>query len=84
MNTTTAHDVLSIRLTAHPMQRAGAFALALLAADGRLRAMKHPEELTPQEIRAANQVMTKDLEATVHAADAKQPGGLSSSPHGGR
>jgi len=76
MNTTTAHDVLSIRLTAHPMQRAGAFALALLAADGRLRTMKHPEELTPEEIRSANEVMTKDLEATVDAADSKQPGGF--------
>lgn len=69
-------STLSIRLTAHPMQRAGAFALALLAANGRLRAMKHPEELTPEEIRFANEVMTADLEATVNAADSKQPGGF--------
>ncbi|MEY9211413.1 hypothetical protein NI17_010495 [Thermobifida halotolerans] len=76
VTTSRAEDVLSIRLTAHPMQRVGAFALALLAADGRRRAMKHPEELTPEEIRSANEVMTKDLEATVDAADSKQPGGF--------
>lgn len=78
MTTTPSPEesTLSIRLTAHPMQRAGAFALALLAAEGRLRAMKHPEELTPEEIRFANDVMTADLEATVDAADSEQPGGF--------
>lgn len=70
---------LSVRLTAHPLQRSGAFALALLAAKEqkqKLRAAKHPEALTPADIRAANELMTRDLDATVELADAKQPGGF--------
>ncbi|WP_285757136.1 hypothetical protein [Nocardiopsis ansamitocini] len=38
--------------------------------------MKHPQELTDEELRAANTLMTGHLEATVELVDSKQPGGF--------
>ena len=76
MSATT--EELSVRLTAHPLQRVGAFALAVLAHRGtvRLRQVVHPHELTDADLRSANARMTVDLEATCKLADAKEPNGF--------
>lgn len=76
MSTTT--EGLSVRLTAHPLQRVGAFALAVLAHPGtpRLRQVAHPHELTGADLRSANARMTADLEATCKLTDAKEPNGF--------
>ncbi|MBB6174932.1 hypothetical protein HNR23_004992 [Nocardiopsis mwathae] len=60
------------------MQRIGAFALTSLAHQRSVRTkhLKHPEQLTPDELRAANENMTADLERTTRVADSKAPGGF--------
>ncbi|MCY9785212.1 hypothetical protein KIK06_15110 [Nocardiopsis sp. EMB25] len=76
MSTTTT--ALGVRLTAHPLQRVGAFALAVLAHPKKvpLRKVVHPRELTEQDLRAANAHMTADLERTTSITDAKGPHGF--------
>lgn len=59
-----------VRLTAHPLQRVGAFALATLAGK------RHPGELSLDDLGAAVEVMRADLEPTVTLADATAPGGF--------
>ena len=69
---------LSVRLTAHPMQRVGAFALSSLVHDGPVstRKLVHPLELTDQDLRAANSHMTADLALTTELASSKEPNGF--------
>ncbi|ASO21581.1 hypothetical protein FHR81_003225 [Actinoalloteichus hoggarensis] len=57
-----------VELTAHPMQRAGAFALAALAR------RDHPHEVGEEEFGAAWTLMTDDAAAATRRLDAKQPG----------
>jgi hypothetical protein len=65
-------------LTAHPLQRVGAFALAVLAHTRKVRLSEvaYPQELTEQELRAANARMTEDLKLTTSVFDAKGPNGF--------
>lgn len=69
---------LSVRLTAHPLQRVGAFALSSLAhrKPVRLKELVHPTELTEKDLRAANANMTHDLGRTTDIATSKDPGGF--------
>lgn len=68
---------LSLVLTAHPLQRVGAFALAALATPrGPRRRAPHPEELDGQQIRAVNDAMTADLEQTIRVANGQEAGGF--------
>ncbi|MCK9872560.1 hypothetical protein MRI28_23460 [Nocardiopsis dassonvillei] len=68
----------SVRLTAHPLQRVGAFALSSLVHRGpvRLKQLTHPVELTEEDLRAANANMTRDLGRTTSIATSKEPGGF--------
>lgn len=55
--------LMRVTLTAHPFQRIGAFALPHLLRPRDVHApyLPHPEEMTPQQLRQANQAMTSDL-----------------------
>lgn len=66
---TTQLDV-PVVLTAHPLQRVGAFALAELAG------VDHPSQLTPEELGEATRLMTRHLLSTAQVADSKEPGGF--------
>ena len=57
-------------LTAHPLQRAGAFALAALAG------APHPERIGEQEFREAASAMEQDLQATAGIASSGETGGF--------
>ena len=57
-------------LTAHPLQRVGAFALAALAGAG------DPEKMTGAQFARAAATMTEDVVATADVEDAKAPGGF--------
>lgn len=70
MTTTTRNADSPVVLTAHPLQRAGAFALASLA--GR----RHPEELTEDDFQRASSAMLGDLLPTIGVEEAKAPGGF--------
>jgi hypothetical protein len=59
-----------VRLTPHPLQRAGAFALARLARVG------HPDEIGEPELARAVGVMHDDLARTLAAQDAKDANGF--------
>jgi hypothetical protein len=59
-----------VSLTAHPLQRVGAFAIAALA--GR----RHPAEVTETDLTRVVTDMQEDLQATVTLADSKAPGGF--------
>ena len=69
---------LSVRLTAHPLQRVGAFALSSLVHEGPVstRKLVHPLELTDQDLRSANSHMTADLALTTELASSKEPNGF--------
>ncbi|WP_156370716.1 hypothetical protein [Nocardia arizonensis] len=72
MNATAAGTETGVRLTPHPLQRVGAFALASLAkVDG---VQRSPQTLTVAEIDVARKVMTDDVVATARLADTKAPG----------
>ncbi|RBM10025.1 hypothetical protein [Streptomyces sp. PT12] len=60
----------SVRLTASPLQRVGAFALACMGG------ADHPEELTSRMFLGAVESMTQDLVATRVVANAGDPGGF--------
>lgn len=60
----------SVVLTASPLQRIGAFALAILGE------VEHPEQLTPDAFRKAVDDMTEDLVATCDLSKASEPGGF--------
>jgi len=66
----TTHLDVPVVLTAHPLQRVGAFALAELAD------VDHPSQLTPEELGEATHLMTQHLLSTVQVADSKEPGGF--------
>ncbi|APU15213.1 hypothetical protein [Actinoalloteichus fjordicus] len=69
MSTSTAATAgVLVELTAHPMQRAGAFALAALAR------RDHPQEVGEDEFGAVWALMTDDAAAATRRLDAKQPG----------
>ncbi len=59
-----------VALTAHPLQRAGAFALAVLAGK------RDPALISEVDLLRAVGLMRKDLRATADLADAKAPGGF--------
>jgi hypothetical protein len=59
-----------VMLTAHPLQRVGAFALAALAG------ADHPEEMTGAEFGRAAAIMSDDVAATADVSDARAPGGF--------
>lgn len=59
-----------VALTAHPLQRAGAFALAALAGQ------KHPELICEADLQRAVEIMHADLRLTTGLADAKAAGGF--------
>lgn len=61
-----------VRLTPHPLQRIGAFALARLA--GSSPSERLPESLTDVEFEAAWAAMTADVVATARLTDTKEPG----------
>jgi len=67
---TAAISVSPVALTAHPLQRAGAFALAVLA--GR----RHPDQLTEHDFQQACTAMLDDLVPTISVEEAKEPGGF--------
>jgi hypothetical protein len=60
-------DAVAVRLTASPLQRIGAFALAALAG------VEHPGQLTDDGLAAAAELMTSDLLATADSARAADP-----------
>ncbi|WP_051407580.1 hypothetical protein [Nocardia sp. CNY236] len=62
----------SVRLTPHPLQRVGAYALLRLAGLNTTR--RHPESLTDAEFEAAWGTMTDDVVATAWLEDTKAPG----------
>lgn len=68
--TTAAVSVSPVALTAHPLQRAGAFALAVLAGQRR------PDQLTEDDFQRACIAMLGDLVPTVSVEEAKEPGGF--------
>lgn len=72
--TGAAHDSASagplVTLTAHPLQRVGAFALATLAEAG------HPEEMTSAQFEQATAIMADDVIATADVPEAKAAGGF--------
>ncbi|MGH3910795.1 MAG: hypothetical protein ACRDRM_08170, partial [Pseudonocardiaceae bacterium] len=57
-------------LTAHPLQRVGAFALAELVD------IEHPDQLGPEKFDEATGVMTRHLLGTADVDGAKDPGGF--------
>jgi hypothetical protein len=57
-------------LTAHPLQRIGAFALAALAR------VSEPQALQEEDLNRAVQEMESDLRATTNLQDSKAPGGF--------
>ncbi|MER6503948.1 hypothetical protein ABT218_32565 [Streptomyces sp. NPDC001455] len=59
-----------VLLTASPLQRVGAFALAALVR------VPHPEQLTAEQFAAAVAVMTRHLLVTADVAKAADPGGF--------
>ncbi|WP_051027715.1 hypothetical protein [Nocardia higoensis] len=61
-----------VRLTPHPLQRVGAFALSALAESK--SSHRSPESLTDAEIRTTWDAMSADVEATASLADTKEPG----------
>jgi hypothetical protein len=63
-------DAASVVLTASPLQRIGAFALAALAGAA------HPDQLTDKTVVQAVDRMTNDLQATAEAAKAADPRGF--------
>jgi hypothetical protein len=63
-------DATPVVLTASPLQRIGAFALAALAE------VSHPERLTDETLTAAVERMTSDLLATAGVAKAADPRGF--------
>ncbi|MFC4035129.1 hypothetical protein ACFO3J_27190 [Streptomyces polygonati] len=65
-----SHQQSSVVLTASPLQRIGAFALAGLAG------VEHPQELTGEMFTRAVDGMTRDLVGTVRVAKAADPGGF--------
>ncbi|MFE1395084.1 hypothetical protein ACFW3Z_19620 [Nocardiopsis alba] len=76
MSTTTVG--LGVRLTAHPLQRIGAFALSSLVhrRPMGLKKLTHPLELTEADLRAANANMIRDLARTADITTSKEPGGF--------
>jgi hypothetical protein len=60
----------TVVLTAHPLQRVGAFALAELAG------VEHPDQLSPEKFDAATSLMTQHLLSTVQVDNSKDPGGF--------
>lgn len=60
----------TVVLTPHPLQRAGAFALAELAG------VDHPGELTPERFDQATQVMTQHVLSTANVENSKEPNGF--------
>lgn len=59
-----------VMLTAHPLQRAGAFALAALAS------VPRPEAISEQDLRDIAGEMEQDLWATTTLKDSREPGGF--------
>jgi hypothetical protein len=59
-----------VELTAHPLQRVGAFALAALAG------VRGPDQIDEAGLRAAAGLMHDDLRATTGLEDSKGPGGF--------
>ena len=59
-----------VALTPHPLQRAGAFALAALARK------HHPDQLSEEDFRQAGTAMLDALLPTIGVEDAKGPGGF--------
>jgi hypothetical protein len=57
-------------LTPHPLQRVGAFALAVLAR------VQHPEQISEEDLVRAAQEMEGDLRRTTGLPDSKAPGGF--------
>lgn len=60
----------TVVLTAHPLQRVGAFALAELGG------VDHPEQLGPEMVDEATRVMTQHLLGTADVESSKDPGGF--------
>ena len=58
-------EVTTVVLTAHPLQRAGAFALAVLAE------IRHPLLITEADLLRAVESMHAELRLTAHPADSK-------------
>lgn len=59
-----------VRLTPHPLQRAGAFALA------RLAGVKHPDQIGELELGRAVEVMHDELSKTLEARDSNDTNGF--------
>jgi hypothetical protein len=59
-----------VPLTAHPLQRVGAFAIAAMAK------RKHPSQVTETDLAQVVADMHDDLQATVTLPDSKAPGGF--------
>jgi hypothetical protein len=66
----SVEDQFRVVLTAHPLQRVGAFALARLAGVG------HPDRVGPEGFRRATARMTKDAITAALVRDSKQPDGF--------
>lgn len=66
----TVKDQYRVVLTAHPLQRVGAYALARLAGTG------HPNEVTPEGFQRAITRMTDDAIRAALVRDSKQPDGF--------
>ncbi len=60
----------TVVLTAHPLQRIGAFALAELVD------LEHPDQLGPEKFDEATRVMTQHLLGTADVENSKDPGGF--------
>ena len=60
----------TVVLTAHPLQRVGAFALAELVK------VEHPDQLSPEKFDEATGVMARHLLGTVDVDSSKDPGGF--------
>ncbi|WP_433709489.1 hypothetical protein ACQP2U_23680 [Nocardia sp. CA-084685] len=72
MSTASVTTSAQVRLTAHPLQRVGACAVAGLA--GVKDRRRSPESLSSEEIEFARGRMTADVVATADLADTKVPG----------
>ncbi len=65
-----AHAQRTVVLTAHPLQRVGAFALAELVD------LDHPDQVVPEKLDEATRVMTEHLLGTADVDSSKDPGGF--------
>jgi hypothetical protein len=65
-----------IVLTASPLQRIGAFALAAIVAQRAKEQLTHPEKLAGEQFLAGCEVMTADLAATAKVGKSSDAGGF--------